>query len=154
MRILWCFWLPSYYMFSWRLHSQSIASWPSGSAHVYWILDLEGEMHSRMQETQQQQSQHWISSSIPSRMQGQCFFWSRAGQATIFGWIEKILLFFPWGVALPLSTSLKTRRGTLNVLLSQLWHPILNQLNWCLNFLISGYSFGVGWLAFCLKTIK
>jgi hypothetical protein len=29
-----------------RMKSQSIAYPPIGSAHIYWILDLEGEVHS------------------------------------------------------------------------------------------------------------
>ena len=28
------------------MKSQSISDLPIGSAHIYWILDLEGEMHS------------------------------------------------------------------------------------------------------------
>ena len=29
-----------------KMKSQSIAFLPIGSAHIYWILDLEGEVHS------------------------------------------------------------------------------------------------------------
>ena len=32
--------------FTSRMKSQSIAWLPIGSAHIYWILDLEGEVHS------------------------------------------------------------------------------------------------------------
>ena len=28
-----------------KMKSQSIAYLPNGSEHIYWILDLEGEMH-------------------------------------------------------------------------------------------------------------
>ena len=62
--------------FTSRMKSQSIAYLLIGSAHIYWILDLGGEVHSIYMGFEVKR---------PSRMQGQCFLKSWAGQAAIFG---------------------------------------------------------------------
>jgi hypothetical protein len=58
---------------------EAIAHLVSGSAHVYWIFDLEGEVHSI-----------WVFwSSNFQEYKGNVFFESRAGKAIIFIGIKK-----------------------------------------------------------------
>ena len=64
------------------MKSQSIAYLLIGSAHIYWILDLEGEVHSI-----------WgLQSSGLQECKGNVFFRSWTGWATIFGRVQKIIL--------------------------------------------------------------
>ena len=61
------------------MKSQSMAYLLIGSAHIYWSSVLEGEVHSI-----------WDLWTMPSRMQGQCYFRSWAGRAVVFSWVQKI----------------------------------------------------------------
>ena len=62
------------------MESQSIAYLVIGSAHINWILDLEGEVHSIWD----------LWTNILQVCSGNVFFWSWAGRATIFGRVHKI----------------------------------------------------------------
>ena len=62
-----------------RMKSQIVAYSLSGSVHIYWILDLECEMHSIWD----------LWTRRPSRRKGQCFSQSRMGRITIFSWVHK-----------------------------------------------------------------
>ena len=61
------------------MKSQSISYLPIGSAHIYWILNLEGEVHSIFVVKR------------PSKMQGEYSFQSWTGRATCSGQVQKIL---------------------------------------------------------------
>ena len=69
------------------MKSQSMAYLLSGSEHIYWILDLEGEVHSI-----------WVLwTRRPSKMQGQLFFEvGRGGQRFSVGF-RKVFLGLPEG---------------------------------------------------------
>ena len=77
------------------MKSESIAHLVSGSAHVYWIFDLEGEVHSI-----------WVLwSSNFQECKGNVFFESRPGQAIIFYRDKKKIKNFYQGLSQPLFTS-------------------------------------------------
>ena len=63
------------------MKAQSIAYLPIGSAHIYWILDLEGEVHSIWD----------LWSSGLQECKGNFFFRSWARWATYFSRVQKIL---------------------------------------------------------------
>ena len=73
--------------FTSKMKSQSIAYLLNGSEHIYWILDLEDEVHSI-----------WVIwTSGLQECKGNFIFQSRAERATIFGWDLKIFRFFCGG---------------------------------------------------------
>ena len=63
------------------MKSQSIAYLPIGSAHIYWILDLRGEVYPIWN----------LWSSALQECKGNLFFRSWAGRATCFSRVQKIL---------------------------------------------------------------
>jgi hypothetical protein len=74
-----------------KMNSQSIAYWLNGSEHIYWIWDLEGEVHSIWDL--------WISGLQDCKDNG--FFFKLGGRATIFGRIQKMLIFWTCGCPCP-----------------------------------------------------
>ena len=66
--------------FTFKMKSQSIVYLLNGSDHIYWILVLDGEVHSIwdlwISGLQECRSNHGFSKS--------------SGRALVFGWIQKI----------------------------------------------------------------
>ena len=92
--------------FNLKMKSQSIVYLLIESEHIYWIWDLEDEVHSMWEFVDK-----W-----PSRMQGQWFF-SRLGRwATVFGRVHKILIFQTDGCPCPNIPPQKSLWEELNVL--------------------------------------
>ena len=58
---------------------QSIAYSTTGSAHIYWILDLEGEVY----------SVYGICSQVACKNARQCFFRIWMGRVAIFGRVQR-----------------------------------------------------------------
>ena len=72
--------------FTLKMKSQSIAYLLNGSEHIYWILDLEGEVHSIWD----------LSISGLQECKGYGIWFSQCwagGRATIFGRVQKIWVF-------------------------------------------------------------
>ena len=69
--------------FNSKTKSQSVASLLNGSEHIYWILDLEGGVHSMWDL--------WISGL--QECKGYGFFLKLGRRATIFGQVQKNLDF-------------------------------------------------------------
>ena len=79
--------------FTLKMKSQSIAYLLNGSEHMYWIWNLEDEVHSIWDL--------WVIKR-PSRMQEQWFFQNRTdGKKTVFNRILKILIFWTDGCPCP-----------------------------------------------------
>ena len=101
-----------YCWFHFQVKSLSIAYLLNGSEQVYWILDLEDEVHSI-----------WVIwTNDLQKCQGNLFFWSRAEWAIVFGWNLKNLKFFCggfWGrrsrAPAPIHLPLKLHRGRVSV---------------------------------------
>jgi hypothetical protein len=82
-----------YWLFQIDTKSQSIVYLLNGSEHIY-ILNLGPWRRSALNMG--------FVDKRPSRMQGQWFFWSRAGgRATISSWVQKIKIFWTGGCPCP-----------------------------------------------------
>ena len=87
---------------------QSIAHLLNGSEHIYWILDLEGEVHSIWDL--------WVSGLQECKSNE--FFSKSGGRAAVFGRVHKFIFFSDGRLAPPDSSVRKVRRGVFNVLRS------------------------------------
>ena len=81
--------------FTSKMKSQSIPYLLSGSERLYWILDLEGEMHSMWD----------LWRSVLQECKGNGFFEVGRGKEEFFGRVQKILISLWGSCPLPVSTS-------------------------------------------------
>ena len=99
--------------FTLKMKSQSIAYLLNGSEHMYWIWNLEDEVHSIWDL--------WVIKR-PSRMQEQWFFqnWTD-GKKTVFNRILKILIFWTDGCPCPNLRPKKNLGGGRLIILPKLF---------------------------------
>ena len=79
---------------------QSIAHLLNGNEHIYWILDLEGEVHFI-----------WDLCVSGLKNARAMSFSKSGGRATVFGWVHKILIFWTCGCPCLIPTLRKVRGG-------------------------------------------
>ena len=90
--------------FTLTMKPQSIAHLLNGNEHIYWILDLAGEVHSIWDL--------WVSGLKECKSNE--FLWNRAGGwAAIFSWVQKISIFWTDGCPCPIMTLRKVHGGYL-----------------------------------------
>ena len=93
--------------FTLTMKPQLIAHLLNGSEHIYWILDLQGEVHSTWDL--------WVSGLQECKSNE--FLQNRVGgYAIVFSQVQKILIFWTGDYPCLISTLRKVREGEFNVL--------------------------------------
>ena len=95
------------------MNPQSIAHLLNGSEHIYWILNLEGEVHSIWDL--------WVSGLQECKSNE--FFSKSGGRVAVLGRVQKIIYFRTGGCTRPILTVQKVCGGVFNAP-PPLWVPL------------------------------